>query len=121
MEIHGDAPEVVEHWMGILDERGDAPPPPKTAAARTSSRPRRPTCRTSAGAGAAGAAAAAAAAGTLDAGRRRWHGFSAAAATRATSSIVLYGLASFSAISSLMIGHAGSISLALKLNFGLRG
>jgi poly(A) polymerase len=27
MEIHGDAPEIVEHWMGILDEFGDAPPP----------------------------------------------------------------------------------------------
>ncbi len=26
MEIHGDSPEVVEHWMGILDEHGDAPP-----------------------------------------------------------------------------------------------
>ena len=23
MEIHGDSPEVVEHWMGILDEHGD--------------------------------------------------------------------------------------------------
>ena len=29
MEIHGDSPEVVEHWMGILDEHGDAPPPPE--------------------------------------------------------------------------------------------
>ena len=28
MEIHGDAPEIVEHWMGILDEHGDTPPPP---------------------------------------------------------------------------------------------
>jgi len=27
MEIHGDSPEVVEHWMGILDEGGDAPEP----------------------------------------------------------------------------------------------
>jgi poly(A) polymerase len=27
MEIHGDAPQVVEHWMGILDEGGDAPEP----------------------------------------------------------------------------------------------
>ena len=26
MEIHGDAPEVVEHWMGIIDESG-APEP----------------------------------------------------------------------------------------------
>jgi poly(A) polymerase len=26
MEIHGDAPEVVEHWMGIIDE-GGAPEP----------------------------------------------------------------------------------------------
>jgi poly(A) polymerase len=26
MEIHGDAPEVVEHWMGIIDEAG-APDP----------------------------------------------------------------------------------------------
>jgi poly(A) polymerase len=25
MEIHGDSPDVVEHWMGILDEGGDAP------------------------------------------------------------------------------------------------
>ena len=39
----------------------------------------------------------------------------------ATSSIVLYGLASFSAMSSLMIGHAGSISLVRQLNLGLRG
>ena len=23
MEIHGDSPEVVEHWMGILDEGGE--------------------------------------------------------------------------------------------------
>jgi len=27
MEIHGDSPEVVEHWMGILDEGGEAPEP----------------------------------------------------------------------------------------------
>ena len=27
MEIHGDSPEIVEHWMGILDEFGDAPAP----------------------------------------------------------------------------------------------
>jgi poly(A) polymerase len=27
MEIHGDSPDVVEHWMGILDEGGDAPEP----------------------------------------------------------------------------------------------
>jgi hypothetical protein len=26
MEIHGNAPEVVEHWMGIIDE-GGAPEP----------------------------------------------------------------------------------------------
>ena len=39
----------------------------------------------------------------------------------ATSSIVLYGFASRSEINSLMTGHAGSISLARKLNFGLRG
>ncbi len=26
LEIHGDAPEVVEHWMGIIDESG-APEP----------------------------------------------------------------------------------------------
>jgi poly(A) polymerase len=25
MEIHGDSPDVVEHWMGILDEGGGAP------------------------------------------------------------------------------------------------
>ena len=34
MEIHGDAPEVVEHWMGILDEIGElgetAPPETET-------------------------------------------------------------------------------------------
>ena len=35
--------------------------------------------------------------------------------------MVLLGVASFSAISSLMTGHAGSISLGRKLNFGLRG
>ena len=28
MEIHGDSPEVVEHWMGILDELPDAPEEP---------------------------------------------------------------------------------------------
>ena len=39
----------------------------------------------------------------------------------ATSAIVLYGLASFNAISSLISGQAGSISVARKLNFGLRG
>jgi hypothetical protein len=33
----------------------------------------------------------------------------------------LYDVARRHAISSLMIGQAGSISLALKLNFGLRG
>jgi hypothetical protein len=33
----------------------------------------------------------------------------------------LYGFARRNAINSLMIGHAGSISLARKLNFGLRG
>jgi poly(A) polymerase len=27
MEIHGDSPEIVEHWMGILDEGGEAPEP----------------------------------------------------------------------------------------------
>ena len=37
------------------------------------------------------------------------------------SSIVLPGVARRSAMSSLMIGHAGSISLARQLNFGLRG
>src|SRR5262245_41615680 len=49
---------------------------------------------------------------------------SAAAPYAATSSMVLYGLASFSAIRSLMTGHAGSISdlpLLRQLNFGLRG
>ena len=35
--------------------------------------------------------------------------------------MVLYGFASFSTISSLMSGQAGSNSLARKLNFGLRG
>jgi hypothetical protein len=29
MELHGTAPEIVEHWMGILDEFGDTPPPPE--------------------------------------------------------------------------------------------
>jgi poly(A) polymerase len=29
MELHGNAPEIVEHWMGILDEFGDTPPPPE--------------------------------------------------------------------------------------------
>jgi hypothetical protein len=42
-------------------------------------------------------------------------------AAAALSSIVLYGLASLSAIRVLMIGHAGSISLPRKLNFGERG
>jgi poly(A) polymerase len=31
MEIHGGTPEIVEHWMGILDEYGDTPPPPDEA------------------------------------------------------------------------------------------
>jgi poly(A) polymerase len=26
MEVHGDSPALVEHWMGILDEGGDAEP-----------------------------------------------------------------------------------------------
>src|SRR4029453_9017870 len=39
----------------------------------------------------------------------------------AVSSIVLYGLASRSTMSILMIGQAGSNSLVRKLNFGLRG
>ena len=37
------------------------------------------------------------------------------------SSIVLYGLASLSSVSARMTGHAGSNSLGLRLNFGLRG
>jgi hypothetical protein len=37
------------------------------------------------------------------------------------SSMVLYGLASLSSVSTRMTGHAGSNSLGLRLNFGLRG
>ena len=34
MEIHGNAPEIVEHWMGILDDIGELgeTAPPETAA-----------------------------------------------------------------------------------------
>jgi poly(A) polymerase len=32
MEIHGDSPDVVEHWMGILDEGGEAPEPSEEGA-----------------------------------------------------------------------------------------
>ena len=39
----------------------------------------------------------------------------------AASSMVLYGLARPRAVSSLMNGQAGSISLVRQLNFGLRG
>ena len=121
MEIHGDAPEVVEHWMGMLDEGGGAGPGRRTGGDDSAdAAARRRHAAQDAGGGAAGAAGR----------RRRAHRGAADGHAKsklrpvyaaATSSIVLYGFASFSAISSLISGHAGSISLARKLNFGLRG
>ncbi len=125
-------PTAVEHWKALLAEEEPAEP------ASEASRSRWPT-------DAAADAGVAAASDRRPLGRRstrrcdrsarhepaqgsppvpashREHVVASLTVRYAVSSIVLYDVARPQAMSSLMIGHAGSISLALKLNFGLRG
>ena len=112
LEIHGDAPEIVEHWNALLAEgpasRPTRRPPPQ--------RPRPKTVRRAADAGAAGGGAAAVSVRTvasgLQAGRRPRP--AEAGATTRLRTFPRWSCTAWrgrSAISSLMIGHAGSISL----------
>ena len=117
LEIHGGAPELVEHWKALAG-RGAATPDGRRRRRESdaAARPRRR--RTPPPAPRRRHAEHWTVRGLADATRGRAADGCYAAAI---SSIVLYGLASRSEISSLMTGQAGSISLARKLNFGLRG